>query len=76
MYVCITAAVRKSSQSFRFQLDVATRPECALYQHLDCNIPHNSYLISLRSTKQLRLSILPKDTNTLAVAGLELATFC
>ena len=35
------------------------------------NIPSN-YLITLRSTKQLRLSILPKDTNTLALVGLEL----
>ena len=34
-------------------------------------IPSN-YLITLRSTKQLRLSILPKDTNTLALAGLKL----
>ena len=34
-------------------------------------IPSN-YLITLRSTKQSRLSILPKDTNTLALAGLEL----
>ena len=35
------------------------------------NIPSN-YLITLRSTKQLRLSILPKGTNTLALVGLEL----
>ena len=34
-------------------------------------IPSN-YLITLRSTKQSRLSILPKDTNTMALAGLEL----
>ena len=34
-------------------------------------IPSN-YLITLRSTKQSRLSILPKDTNTLALVGLEL----
>ena len=34
-------------------------------------IPSN-YLITLKSTKQLRLSILAKDTNTLALAGLEL----
>ena len=34
-------------------------------------IPSN-YLITLRSTKQLRLSILPKDTNTLALEGLKL----
>ena len=34
-------------------------------------IPSNS-LITLRSTKQSRLSILPKDTNMLAQAGLEL----
>ena len=32
----------------------------------------NNYLISLTSMKLLRLSILPKDTNTLAAAGLEL----
>ena len=36
-------------------------------------IPYN-YLISLRSTKQLRLSILPKHTNMLAPAGLELGS--
>ena len=34
-------------------------------------IPSN-YLITPRSTKQSRLSILPMDTNTLALAGLEL----
>ena len=34
-------------------------------------IPSN-YLITLRSTKKWRLSIVPKDTNTLALAGLEL----
>ena len=31
--------------------------------------------ISLGSTSQARLSILPKDTNTLALTGLELTTF-
>ena len=35
------------------------------------NIPSN-YLITLRSTKQSRLNILPKDPNTLALAELEL----
>ena len=34
-------------------------------------IPIN-YLIPHRSSKQFRLSILPKDANTLAVAGLEI----
>ena len=34
-------------------------------------IPSN-YLITLKSTKQSKLSILPKDTNMLALAGLEL----
>ena len=49
--------------------------KCTPYQHLDCNIFHDWYLSdALRSTKQLRLrhSILRKDTNTLALAGLEL----
>ena len=47
--------------------------KCTPHQHLDCNISHDRYLPdTLRSTKQLRLSILPKDTNTLALAGLEL----
>ena len=35
------------------------------------NTPNN-YLISLKSTRQLRLRILPKDTNTLGSAGHEL----
>ena len=47
--------------------------KCTLYQHLDCNISHNRYLPdALRSTKQLKLSILPKDKNTLTLAELEL----
>ena len=45
--------------------------KCTPYQHLDCNISHYRYLPdALRSTKQLGLSILPKDTNTLTLAGL------
>ena len=32
----------------------------------------SNYLMTLRSTKHLRQSILPKDTNTLALVGLEL----
>ena len=44
--------------------------KCTPYQHLDCNISHDRYLPHApRSTKQLRLSILPKDTNTLALVG-------
>ena len=40
---------------------------------LDCNISHDRYRPdTLRSAKQLRLSILPKDTDTLALVGLEL----
>ena len=47
--------------------------KCTPYQHLDCNIFYDRYLPdALRSMKQLRLSILPKDTNMLALAGLEL----
>ena len=47
--------------------------KCTPHQLLDCNISHDRYLPdTLRSMKQLRLSILPKDTNTLALAGLEL----
>ena len=43
--------------------------KCTPYQHLDCNISHDQYLPdALRSTKQLRLSILPKDSNMLALA--------
>ena len=38
---------------------------------MDCIPTPSNYLIMVRSTKQLRLSILPKDTNTLALAGLE-----
>ena len=47
--------------------------KCTSYQHLECNISHNRHLPDvLRSRKQLRLSTLPKDTNMLALAGLEL----
>ena len=50
--------------------------KCAQYQQLDCNISHDWYLPdALRSTKQLRLSILSNDTNMLAVAMLELAVY-
>ena len=31
----------------------------------------SNYLVTLRLMKQLRLSILPKDTKTLALMGLE-----
>ena len=49
--------------------------KCTPYQHLDYNISHDLYLPgTLRSMKQLRLSILPKDTNTMALARLELTT--
>ena len=50
--------------------------KCPPHQHLDCNISHDRYLPdALRSTKQLRPSILPKDTDTLALAGLELTVW-
>ena len=38
-------------------------------------VPSN-YLITLRSTKQSRLGILPKDTNTLALVGLSAPESC
>ena len=33
-----------------------------LYQHLDCNIPLDSYQMLLWSTKQVRLSGLPRSS--------------
>ena len=43
----------------------ATGQVHTLSAHLDCNISHDRYRPdALKSTKQLRLSILPKDTNT------------
>ena len=49
--------------------------KCTPHQHLDCNISHYQNLPhTFRSTKQFRLSILPMDKNTLAVARLELTT--
>ena len=69
-YYCIRKIVTVISLHLRLQL-----AKCTPYQHLDCNISHDRYhpdVLSCRSTQQLRLSILPKDTNTLALAGLEL----
>ena len=78
--ICIAPSVReykalvriitvsgKSSQSFRLK-GATGQLTCTPYQHLDCNIFLDRYLPdALRSTKQLRLSILTKDTNTLAL---------
>ena len=45
------------------------------YQHLDCKFPTTgSYQMRSSQRSKLRLSILPRDTSTLAVAGLELTT--
>ena len=62
----IIAVSGKSSQSFRLpKLLRVLLAKCPPYQHLDCNISHDQHRVdALRSTKQLRLNILPKDTHT------------
>ena len=52
--------------------------KCTLHQHSGCNISHDKYLSdAFRSTKQFKVSILPKDTNTLTLAelGLWMSTY-
>ena len=67
-YYSIRKIVTVISLHVRVQL-----AKCTPYQHLDCNISHDWYLpVALRSMKQSTLSVLPKDSNTLAQAGLEL----
>ena len=51
------------------------RPTCTTYRTLFVTSPITATHISLGSTRQARFGILPKDTNTLALAGLELTTF-
>ena len=46
--------IRKSSQSMHFNYH-GYWPICTLYQHLDCNIPHNSFPILPGTTSQSRL---------------------
>ena len=70
----IIAFVRQSSESLRF-IYSCNRPTCTTYRTLDYDIPITATRMSLRSTSQARLNILIKDTNTLALAGLELTTF-
>ena len=43
------------------------RSTCTTYRTLNCDIPKPATPLSLRSTRQVRLSILLKDTNTLAL---------
>ena len=65
--------VRKIVKVISLHLNGATGQVHTWIQHLDCNVSHERHLPdALRLTEQLRLSILPKDTNTLALVGLEL----
>ena len=62
--------ILKSSQSFRFTLIGHSPAKRTPHLHLDCNIPHKRQVPdTLWSTKQIE-----RDTNMLAVAGLELTT--
>ena len=63
----------KSSQSFRFTQGTTGQVHTLSTLRLYCNISHDQYLPdALRSTKQLKQSILPKDTNMLTLVGFEL----
>ena len=71
----IIAVIRKSSELLRF---IYRRQPANAHNLSDIKLWHppiTATHISLGSTRQARLSILPKDTNTLALTGLELTTF-
>ena len=62
--------VRKSPQSFGF-----TPAKCTNHQHLIVTYPTTDrFQIRSGRRSKFRLSFLPRDTNTLALVGLELTT--
>ena len=70
LHITITI-IRKivTNISLHLRVLLAKSPKCTPYQPIDCNISLDRYLPDAhRSTKQkLRLSILSKDTNMLAL---------
>ena len=67
----IIAVIRKSSELLSF----INRPTCTTYRTLNCDIPHNSYPHIAWVDEASEIDIMPKDTNTLVLTGLELTTF-
>ena len=69
--VCWDTGIALSIKSSQFN------SECMLYQHLDCNVSHNwQFNIHnvLLSMKQTEIKYRSRDTNTLALVGLELTS--
>ena len=71
----ITAAIRKSSQSFCLIQACCEAVPCTAYQHLDCNIPSNSVPNIALVNEARKVKWIAQAHNTLAVAGLKLTTF-